>query len=77
MESLHYYVANRFFITLQLLLFIAHPLHRTMATSNTNNLSTDVTMESLLSEIQTLKADLTALQAQEKIIRLLTGRTRP
>ena len=35
-----------------------------MATANLSNLSTDVTMESLLSEIRTLKADLTALQAE-------------
>ena len=35
-----------------------------MATGN-NNLSSDVTMESLASEIWNLKAELTALQAQE------------
>ena len=79
MESLHYYVANRFIITLLLLLFIAHSLHRTMATSNLNNLSTDVTMESLLSDIRTLKADLTALQAERSYDLSLDerGRERP
>ena len=50
MESLHYYVASRFIITFHLLL-LAHPSHCTMATPNLNNLSTDVMMESLLSEI--------------------------
>ena len=64
MESLHYYVASRFFITLPLFLFIAHPLHGTMATNNTNNLSSDVTMVSLMLEIWTLKADLTALKCR-------------
>ena len=61
MEPLHYYVASRFILTIHLLLLLAHPSYHTMATAN---LSTDVTMESLISEIRTLKADLTALQAK-------------
>ena len=35
--------------------------------ASNNNLSTDVTMESLVSEIRTLRADLAALQAQESM----------
>ena len=50
-----------------------------MTTSNFNNLLTDVTMESLLSEIRTLKADLTALQAERSYNLSLDerGRERP
>ena len=49
-----------------------------MATNN--NLSTDVTMESLVAEIRNLKAELTALQTQESLQNLLLdecGRERP
>ena len=68
MESLHYYVASRFFIVLSLFTFTAPlPLFviATNTTVNPNNLSTDVTMESLVEEIRNLKLELTALQAQE------------
>ena len=46
-------------------MFIDPSLLFTMATNTTNNLSSDVTMESLMSEIRNLKSELTALQAQE------------
>ena len=68
MESLHYYVASRFFIVLHLFIFTASVSPSIMATNtnvNPNNLSTDVTMESLVAEIRNLKAELTALQTQE------------
>ena len=63
MESLHYYVASWFFICCSLSLSIAHPSAFTMATNM--NLSSDVTMESLVFEIQTLRAELTALQSRD------------
>ena len=75
MESLHYYVASRFIITFHRLL-LAHPSPCTMATANPNNLSNDVTMESVLSEIRTLKADLTALQAERSYDLSLDARSR-
>ena len=65
MKFLHYYVAGRFLITLYVFMSIAPSFLFTMATNTTNNLSSDVTMESLMSEIRTLKSKLTALQAQE------------
>ena len=68
MESLHYYVASRFLIALYFFTFTALILPFTMATNtnpNPNNILTDVTMESLVSEIRKLKSELTALQAQE------------
>ena len=68
MESLHDYVASRFYIVLHLFIFIASVSPSIMATNtniNPNNLSTDVTMESLVAEIRNLKAELTALQTQE------------
>ena len=64
MEFFHYYVANRFLITLYIFIFTAYSPLYTMST-NIDNLSSDVTMESLVMEIQNLKAELTALQAQE------------
>ena len=68
MESLHDHVASRFFIVLHLFIFTASVSPSIMATNtniNPNNLSTDVTMESLVVEIRNLKAELTALQTQE------------
>ena len=65
MKSLRYYVASRFLIKLHIFLFIAPSPHLIMATNNTNNLLSDITMESLMSEIRTLKSELTAIQAQE------------
>ena len=67
MESFHYYVASRFFVLLYLFTFIftAHLSHNVMATNT--NLSTDVTMESLVAEIRSLKAELSELQAQDRL----------
>ena len=68
MESLHYYMASRFFIvyifTIILTFTVCSPSD-TMASNN--NLYTDVTMESLVAEIQNVKANLTALQTQESL----------
>ena len=54
----HSYVASRLIFTLHLFLLV----HSPSLIMATGNLSTDVTMESLIAEIRTLKADLTALQ---------------
>ena len=65
----HYYVVVRF-------IFLVHLFISTVQTSssckmatntNPNNLSTDVTMASLISEVQALKAELTMLQANESL----------
>ena len=64
MKCLHYYVAGRF-ITLYVFMSIDPSLFLIMATNTTGNLSSDVTMESLMSKIRNLKSELTALQAQE------------
>ena len=64
MKSIHYYMVVRFIVSLFIFTFIVHPSSSNMATGN-NNLSSDITMESLASEIRNLKAELTALQAQE------------
>ena len=81
MESLHYYVASRFYIVCiftVIFIFTACPSSNTMASNN--NLSTDLTMESLVAEIRTLRADLSTLQAQESMQNLSLderGRERP
>ena len=59
----HYYVAVWFFIHLFLFSPIAFHFWHNMALNL--NVSSDVTMESLVSEIQTLRAELTALQSRE------------
>ena len=64
MQHVHYYVVVRFILSL--LIFTVQSSSLVMAT-NTNNLSTDITMESLFNEIRTLKAELTALQAGESL----------
>ena len=63
MEFLHYYVASWFFIYCSIFLPIAHSSSSNMAMNL--NVSSDVTMESLVSEIQTLRAELTALQSRD------------
>ena len=60
----HYYVVVRFIFSFHLFMFTVQSSFFKMAT-NPNNLSTDVTMASLLGEIQTLKAELSTLQASE------------
>ena len=62
----HYYVVVRFIFSFHLLMFTVQSSFLKMATNtNPNNLLTDVTMASLLVEIQTLKAELSPLQASE------------
>ena len=62
----HYYVVVRFILSFHLFIFTAKSSSFKMATNNnTNNLPTDVTMASLLAEIQTLKSELSTLQASE------------
>ena len=58
----HYYMVVRFILSLYIFILTVHPSSSSiiMAT-NTNNLSTDVTMESLIAEVQNLKSELTAL----------------
>ena len=63
----HYYVVVRFLFLLHLSIFIAHLHHTLIMTKNTNNLSTDVTMESLIAEVRTLKAELSTLQAGDSL----------
>ena len=46
MKFLHHYVAGRFIITLYVFMSIDPSLLFTMATNTTNNLSSDVTVES-------------------------------
>ena len=64
MKLIHYYVAVRFIISLYISIFTVHSSSHIMATG-TNNLSSDVTMESLVNKIRNLKAELMALQAQD------------
>ena len=62
----NYYVAVRFTSSLFTILFVVITSHHIMASAApTGNLSSYVTMESLMSEIRTLKAELTAMQAHE------------
>ena len=63
MESLHYYVASWFLICCSILMSLGHSSLLNMALNL--NVSSDVTMESLVSEIQTLRAELTALQSRD------------
>ena len=63
----HYYVVVRFLFLLHLSIFIAHLHHTLIMAKNTSNLSTDVTMESLIAEVRTLKAELSTLQAGDSL----------
>ena len=63
MRFSHYYVAGWFFIHLFLFSPLAFHFRYNMALNL--NVSSDVTMESLVSEIQTLRAELTALQSRD------------
>ena len=81
MESLHYYMASRpYIIYIFPIIFIFTACSYSHIMASNNNLSTDVTMESLVSEIRTQRADLVALQAQESMQKLSLderGRERP
>ena len=62
----YYYVVVRFIFSFRLFIFIAHTSSCIMATKM-NNLPTDMTMESLITEVRNLKAELSALQAGESM----------
>ena len=64
----HYYVVVRFLLSLYTFVFTVHSSSSSiiMAT-NTNNLSANVTMESLIAEVRNLKSELTALQASNSM----------
>ena len=64
----HYYVVVTFILSLYIFILTVHSSSSSiiMAT-NTNNLSTDITMESLIAEVRNLKAELTALQASDSM----------
>ena len=64
MNAINYYVAVRFILSLFKIIFTVIQPYHIMATA-AGNLSSDVTMESLMSEIRNLKAELTAIQAHE------------
>ena len=69
MEFLPYYVAGWFLICCSIFPPVAHSTSSNMAL-NLNNVSSDVTMESLVSEIQSLRAELTTLQNQSRDLTL-------
>ena len=60
MEFLHHYVASWFLTCCSIFLLVAYSFPSDMALHP--NVSSDVTMESLLAEVQTLRSELTALQ---------------
>ena len=62
----HYYVVVRFIFSFHLFMFTVQSSFLKMATNtNPNNLFTDVTMASLLAEVQDLKSELSTLQARD------------
>ena len=67
MKSIHYYVVVRFVFSFYLFILTAHSFSIIFMATNTNNLSTDVTMESLIAEVQNLKAELSDIQAGESM----------
>ena len=68
MEFLPYYVAGWFLICCSIFPPVAHSTSSSMALNL--NVSSDVTMESLVSEIQSLRAELTTLQNQSRDLSL-------
>ena len=64
MNFINYYVAVRFILSLYTITFTVIQTYCIMATG-TGNLSSDITMESLMSKIRTLKVELTAIQGHE------------
>ena len=63
---INYYVAVRFTLSLFTIIFTVIQLYHIIATA-AGNLPSDVTMESLMSKIRTLKAKLTTIQTHEGI----------
>ena len=70
MNTINYYVPVRFLFSLITIIFTVIQSYHIMATA-AGNLLSDVTMESLKSEIRKLKAELTAIQAHEGLQNLL------
>ena len=64
MNFINFYVAVRFILSLYTITFTVIQTYCIMATG-TGNLSSDITMESLMSKIRTLKVELTAIQGHE------------